>query len=273
MTNVVQLETARVTRWAEKIHTAHAKSVDAILEVGRLLLQAKADCTHGEWGELTGRDGGKRLLPFSDRTVRAYMTIAKNPVFSNGHHGAHLPASWRTLAELAAIPAPVLADLIAEGEIHPEMERQDAIKLRQRHAPPQDPAQIPRNVAPKSPNPAQAVAAAMTLLDFSTIGPPLTDEDRAWIAKSDERIGNMIIGLCERQEATKRAAAEVRARFPSNPDTARAENLGLDLLSFLRQAADAIDRAQVPPLLLDAHRVQALADLAKISTVINEATP
>jgi hypothetical protein len=91
------------------------------------------NCTHGEWGELTGRDGGKRLLPFSDRTVRAYMTIAKNPAFSNGQHVAHLPASWGTLAEIHAAPDWLWTALVArmiEGEWTVDTTRQmDFLRL------------------------------------------------------------------------------------------------------------------------------------------------
>lgn len=102
MSTVTQLKT-RVERWAEKINAAHGESVQAIIEVGRQLQQAKAECSHGEWGELTGRTTGKPLLPFSHRTARMFKAIADNAVLSNGHHGTHLPASWRTLAVLASL--------------------------------------------------------------------------------------------------------------------------------------------------------------------------
>jgi hypothetical protein len=84
-------------------HAAHAASVAGIIEVGRLLLEAKADCSHGEWGELTGRTTGKSLLPFSWRTAHMLMRIAENRALSNVHHGAHLPSSWRNLAVLSAL--------------------------------------------------------------------------------------------------------------------------------------------------------------------------
>lgn len=62
----------KVQLWAEKITDAHSNCVQAIIEVGKLLNQAKADCNHGEWGELTGETTGKPMLPFSHRTERSF---------------------------------------------------------------------------------------------------------------------------------------------------------------------------------------------------------
>ena len=48
--------------FAEKIITEWRKSVEAIIAVGRLLSDAKAQLNHGDLGRLS------RLLPFSSRT-------------------------------------------------------------------------------------------------------------------------------------------------------------------------------------------------------------
>jgi hypothetical protein len=59
------------------------------------------------------------------------MEIAEDRVLSNTTHGSHLPASWRTLYELAQLPKHGLdlEVLIEEGAIHPKMERKDALAL------------------------------------------------------------------------------------------------------------------------------------------------
>jgi len=51
------------------------------------------------------------------------MKIAEHPVLSNTNHGSFLPTSWRTLYELTRIPEPVLERAIADGMVHPAMER------------------------------------------------------------------------------------------------------------------------------------------------------
>jgi hypothetical protein len=57
------------------------------------------------------------------------MRISQHSVLSNPHHGAHLPTSWRTLAELCSLPNDVIEQGIADGRIHPAMERRDVRAL------------------------------------------------------------------------------------------------------------------------------------------------
>lgn len=271
MSNVYAIENARLNRWADKIRTAHGQSVAGIVEVGRLLLEAKADCSHGEWGELTGRDGGKGLLPFNYRTAHRYMAIANNPTISNVTHVSHLPASWGTLAELAAIPSQILGELIASGAVHPSLERQDAIALRREHAPGSAPVPLSLKNPPAPPSDFKTVFAdAVQTIDWSTIGPPLTDEERDYIAGSDARIGRMIADLAERMKTSAKAAAEIQERFPSNPEHVRAQDLGLEILAMLRQAAQAVERAGVTPLLIDAHRAQAIAFARQLIVILED---
>jgi hypothetical protein len=128
----------RVERWAERIREAHGQSVAAILQVGHELLQAKAECSHGEWGELTGETTGQSLLPFSFQTARRYMQIAKHPALSNRAHVRDLPASWGTLAILARLEDTTIEALIHQGRIHPELKRKDAEDLVRRILPEDD---------------------------------------------------------------------------------------------------------------------------------------
>ena len=84
--------------WLERISATWRKSVEAIVETGRLLVEAKAAVSHGEWGDLIEQ------LPFSHRTANYLMQIAAHPVLSNSQTSASLPATWTALAELARIP-------------------------------------------------------------------------------------------------------------------------------------------------------------------------
>jgi hypothetical protein len=56
--------TAERTQWADRISAAWQKSVDSIIETGRLLIAAKAGMQHGEWGIMVESD-----LPFNRQTA------------------------------------------------------------------------------------------------------------------------------------------------------------------------------------------------------------
>jgi hypothetical protein len=60
------------------------------------------------------------------------MVIARHPVLSDSAHARNLPLSWMTQFTLAKISAEVLAQLIADGAVHPELERKEAERLVER---------------------------------------------------------------------------------------------------------------------------------------------
>jgi hypothetical protein len=112
-------------QWADRIRTQLGQSVEAILEVGRLLQQAKAALVHGEWGRMFSEG----LLPLSPRSAQRLMAIADHAVLSNTTHGSHLPPSWRTLYELTKLPVPVLKNALKDGVITPDMPRKAVAAL------------------------------------------------------------------------------------------------------------------------------------------------
>ena len=67
--------------WAARITACWRTSVEAILEVGRLLAAAKKELPHGEFGKMIESE-----LPFTDRTARMLMTIASDPRLTNRKH-------------------------------------------------------------------------------------------------------------------------------------------------------------------------------------------
>jgi hypothetical protein len=93
--------TAERTQWAARISAAWQKSVDSIIETGRLLLAAKADpkMQHGEWGTMVESD-----LPFNRHTAHKSMQIAGDKRLASVSQGKHLPPSWTTLYELTNDP-------------------------------------------------------------------------------------------------------------------------------------------------------------------------
>jgi hypothetical protein len=109
----------RAEQWADRICTQLGKSVESIIEVGRLLVKAKADLEHGEWGRLFSDD----LLPFSHQTANKLMAVASNSLLSNPAHVRNLPPHWGTLYELTKAEPATLKNAFKDGVITPDMPR------------------------------------------------------------------------------------------------------------------------------------------------------
>ena len=124
------VETARA-EWAERITMAWRKSVEAVLDAGRLLKEAKTALPHGAFTAMIEND-----LPFGARTVQMLMKIADDPRITDPNHGSLLPASWRTLYELTKLTDEQFEARLSTGGIHPEMERRDIVvaAIRERRA-------------------------------------------------------------------------------------------------------------------------------------------
>ncbi len=112
-------------QWADRIRGELRRTVESIVETGRLLLKTKSDLAHGEWGRMFE----ERLIPISQDTAGCYMRIAAHPLLSNSDHGRNLPPSWRTLYELTKVPEPTLINAFKDGLITPEMERRHVAAL------------------------------------------------------------------------------------------------------------------------------------------------
>lgn len=110
--------------WVKAICSRWQETVKSFIEIGSILLDAKGQLQHGEFGEMVEKD-----LPFGPRTARQFMTIAQHPTISKGIHGSVLPPYWRTLYYLTKVPLPILELALEDGRIHPEMERKDALAL------------------------------------------------------------------------------------------------------------------------------------------------
>lgn len=106
-------------QWAERISTHHQRSVESVIETGRLLMKAKSELQHGEWGRLFD----ERMLPFDQGTAGRLIAIASHPLLSNSAHAPNLPVSWATLYELTKVPEPTLKGALKDGIITPDMPR------------------------------------------------------------------------------------------------------------------------------------------------------
>lgn len=115
----------RAEQWADRICAQLGKSVEAIIETGRLLVKAKTDLVHGEWGRLFADN----LLPFSQQTANKFMAISENQLLSNPAHGRNLPATWTTLYELTKAEPTTLKNALRDGVITPDMPRSAVAEL------------------------------------------------------------------------------------------------------------------------------------------------
>ncbi len=92
MSEVVVHET-RAQYWADRINAAWQKSVESIIQTGKLIGEALSEVTQQE---LAPR------LCFSQQTISKLKLIAEDPrIYAHGRN--LLPASWRTLYELTKL--------------------------------------------------------------------------------------------------------------------------------------------------------------------------
>ena len=104
--------------YAQAIRRAVSSTVESIIETGRLLINAKAELAHGEFGAMVADD-----LPFAKRTAQMYMAIANDARLTKTNHGSLLPASWRTLYELSRLNDDEWRAI--EPHLTPEIQRKD----------------------------------------------------------------------------------------------------------------------------------------------------
>jgi N6-adenosine-specific RNA methylase IME4 len=116
------LPSKAVAEWAGRIVAAWRKSVDGILEAGRLLAEAKAVLPHGAFVDMVERE-----LPFGARMAQMLMKIGADPRLADAKHASLLPTHWYTLYELTKLSDQAFAVKLSTGEIHPGMERRDVV--------------------------------------------------------------------------------------------------------------------------------------------------
>lgn len=168
----------RATRlYGHKITKAWQKSVEGILEVGALLVQAKADLDHGEFEGMV-----RKCCPFSVRTARQLMQIASNPVLSNRQRVADLPASWGTLAELSRLEPDELKHAIGNHWVKPEMTRDDVVSLRSR---------VKKALGKRVRDPRKTVASRPRPF-ASLLRAAIADDALEWLGSVDDDTGRAI---------------------------------------------------------------------------------
>jgi hypothetical protein len=111
---------------ADRINEAWQHGVDAVIETGMRIIDARGALEHGEYIAMVEND-----LHFKRSMAFKFVAIASNKVLSNGSHGKHLPTAWTVLYDLSAAGNKGF-DLeagIEGGAIHPKMGRKDVKAL------------------------------------------------------------------------------------------------------------------------------------------------
>jgi hypothetical protein len=168
--------------WAGQICTQLSKSAEAIIATGRLLVRAKADLPHGEWGRMFE----EKLIPLSQITAGIFMQIANHRQLSDPVHVQDLPSSWGTLYELTKLPDRALDNAFKEGRITPAMERKEVKALMPvpaaRPAPPTATRAAESTSEPKAASAPSELPQARTRATGTEFDQAL-DEGRQWMRR------------------------------------------------------------------------------------------
>jgi len=113
-----------VAEFATGILAAWHRSIDGIIDAGRLWVEAKSTLSKEELTEL------KAKTKFSDATVSKLISIAENPCITDAKYRAVLPNSYGTLYELTHLSPSEFESAAQEGVLRPDIERDDVLALR-----------------------------------------------------------------------------------------------------------------------------------------------
>ena len=127
-----------ITDWVREISQAWGRGPANILELARLVCQARESLRYGEWTQLWRSPG----VAFSKRNADRLVTIGTGLGEADETNWSHLPCAWRTLYYLAQLGWPSVKRLIEEGKVHPRMTIKEARALQAQYRP--EMAQRPR---------------------------------------------------------------------------------------------------------------------------------
>lgn len=123
MSDIVTVYGSQLDDWRNRIEAAWQRSVASVIEVGKLVKQAKEEL--GVSYNLLETE-----LPFSSTVAAFLIKIAEHPVLSNPAYYPKLPNSYNTLYHLASVDEQQLIQQIESGEITPDYTLHSAKTLR-----------------------------------------------------------------------------------------------------------------------------------------------
>ena len=111
--------------WADHINLLVNSSVSAVIQLGRVLSEAKIKLQHGQWQALF--KSGK--VQINLRVAQRIMAIAHNQALSKTTNSSCLPASPDVLYTLSRLPSDDVEAHILARRIHPGMTIREARQL------------------------------------------------------------------------------------------------------------------------------------------------
>lgn len=105
--------------------------LEAAIELGRELIEAKENLGHGQFLRMFNdhADPIPESLPFGRFWAHHVMNVAKSPTLSNVEYTQHLPRSVFTLALLSRLDESDLQLAIEVGAVHPKLTQKQAKAL------------------------------------------------------------------------------------------------------------------------------------------------
>jgi hypothetical protein len=110
--------------FATYICEAYRKSVQAHIETGRRIIEAKNALEHGEFMQMV-----QDRLPFSISTAGRYMRVASDARILNCANLRNMPPSLLTLDTITRLNDEQFETAIADGTIHPDVTRAEIAKI------------------------------------------------------------------------------------------------------------------------------------------------
>jgi hypothetical protein len=114
--NEITALSAEAQAYVARITERWRASVEMIIDAGRILIEAKAQLAHGEFGAMC-----ETSLPFTQRVAQALMAIARDHRLQK--YSAKLPPSWGTLYEMTKLSDDDFVKAEVQGLIRPDVPR------------------------------------------------------------------------------------------------------------------------------------------------------
>ncbi len=120
--------------WATVVNKCLGSTVKGIIEIGAVLLQAKDELDHGQWGSMFAEaidnvDPATVKIPihFGIRTAQRYMFIAEK--FQKRQDMSFFPPTLTVLEELAHFSERVITKALKDGRVFADMTMENAYDL------------------------------------------------------------------------------------------------------------------------------------------------
>lgn len=117
--------------WVSRIQAACVREASSVLELARLMAQARRAFPRGGWTRLW--ESGE--MPFEIRKGQMLLGIGECVEELNAHTCARLPGALHTLYCLSRLGPAMLEQLVGQGRIHPGLKLRDARALVARYVP------------------------------------------------------------------------------------------------------------------------------------------